>query len=126
MASQNVPGAAVLAGNGNRTLWREALGVTGLGTLLVGPAGGDAVNLAAITAALAAGPEAGPEAARRWWGALSGAATYVLLGLGAGALTAVVTAAADGVVQAAFWALLAGLVLRAVLRARPLGPPRPW
>lgn len=167
MASQNVPGAAVLAANGYRTPWREALGVTGLGTLLVAPAGGHAVNLAAITAALAAGPEAGPDPARRWWAALSGAATYVLLGLGAGALTAVVTAAADGVIQAAaglallgalaaalgealadpaerepavvtfvvaasgvvvlgigaaFWALLAGLMLRAVLRAGRPGP----
>ncbi len=167
MASQNVPGAAVLAANGYRTPWRESLAVTGLGSVLVAPAGGHAVNLAAITAALAAGPEAGADRGRRWWAGVSGAVTYVLLGLGAGALTAVVTAAADGVVQAAaglallgalaaalgealadpaereaavvtfvvaasgvvllgtgaaFWALLAGLVLRAVLRAGRAAP----
>jgi benzoate membrane transport protein len=33
--------------------------VTGVGTVLGAPAGGHAINLAAISAALAAGPEAG-------------------------------------------------------------------
>lgn len=161
MASQNVPGVAVMATFGYRVPWREAMGVTGVGTLLSAPLGGHAVNLAAITAALTAGPAAGPDRDKRWHASVSAALTYLVLAAGTGALTALVTAAPDGVVQsaaglallgtlaaalgdalsdeherlpaagclvvaasgvsvlgvgAAFWALVAGLVLRAILR----------
>ena len=162
MASQNVPGVAVLSSFGYRVPWREAMGVTGLGTLLGAPFGGHAVNLAAITAAMTAGPMAGTDRARRWVAATSAAATYVVLALAASALAALVAAApgdvipaaaglaligtfgtalagalaedgdreaaavcflvaASGItvlgVGAAFWALVAGLVVRPVLRA---------
>uniref|UniRef100_UPI0030FBD556 benzoate/H(+) symporter BenE family transporter n=1 Tax=Nocardioides salarius TaxID=374513 RepID=UPI0030FBD556 len=68
MASQNVPGVAVMAGNGYRVPWRETMVVTGLGTALAAPLGGHAVNLAAITAAMVAGPEGGPDRSQRWRG----------------------------------------------------------
>ncbi|RQX03607.1 benzoate/H(+) symporter BenE family transporter, partial [Micromonospora globispora] len=61
MAAQNVPGTAVLAGYGYQAPLGSALRVTGLATALGAPAGGHAVNLAAITAALAAGPDAHPD-----------------------------------------------------------------
>jgi benzoate membrane transport protein len=57
MASQNVPGMAVLAQFGFRPPLRPLLTATGLATVAAAPFGGHAVNLAAISAALAAGPE---------------------------------------------------------------------
>lgn len=167
MASQNVPGVAVMASFGYRVPWRESMTVTGLGTLVGAPFGGHAINLAAITAAMTAGPMAGADRARRWIAAATASATYLSLALACGALTAVVAAAPHGVMEAAaglallgtlgaalagaladedgreaavvcflvaasgisvlgigaaFWALLAGLVLRPLLR--PMVRPR--
>ncbi|MFL6061515.1 MAG: benzoate/H(+) symporter BenE family transporter, partial [Marmoricola sp.] len=79
MASQNVPGVAVLASFGYRVPWREAMTVTGLGTLAGATAGGHAVNLAAITAAMAASPEAHPDKERRWIAAYTAGWTYLVL-----------------------------------------------
>jgi benzoate membrane transport protein len=66
MASQNVPGMAVLATYGYRPRLGPILLATGLGTLGTAPFGGHAVNLAAISAALAAGPDADLDPGRRW------------------------------------------------------------
>ena len=65
MASQNVPGMAVLQSYGY-TARRCAASLlrTGAATAVAAPFGGHAVNLAAITAALAAGPDAAPRPAR--------------------------------------------------------------
>ncbi|WP_307855892.1 benzoate/H(+) symporter BenE family transporter [Nocardioides faecalis] len=112
MASQNVPGVAVMSSLGYRVPWRESLAVTGLGTVAGACSGGHAVNLAAISAALAAGPAAGGDRARRWVAALSAAVTYLVLAVGSSALAAMVVAAADGLMQAA-----AGLALLATLGA---------
>lgn len=79
MASQNVPGAAVLASYGYRPPWRASLAVTGVGTMASSFAGGHAVNLAAITASLAASPDAHPDPAERWRASVSAAWTYVVL-----------------------------------------------
>jgi benzoate membrane transport protein len=167
MASQNVPGVAVLATFGYRVPWREAMTVTGLGTLAGAAAGGHAVNLAAITAAMAASPDAHPDPDRRWIAAHTAGWSYLVLAAVSTALVGVVAAAPDGLVEvvaglallgtlggalkgataaqegreaavvtfvvaasgvafggvgAAFWALLAGLVVHAVLG---LGRPRP-
>lgn len=164
MASQNVPGVAVMRGLGYEVPWRRSLVVTGLGTVLGGPAGGHGINLAAITAALAAGPEAGEERERRWIASATSGVVVVLLGAGAGAGAQLIALAPDGVIpavaglalmatfvvslraalsdhrdqlpagitvliaasgvavagiSAAFWALLVGLALRALLRRHP-------
>jgi len=140
--------------------------VTGLGTVLAAPAGGHAVNLAAITAALAASPDAAPDPRRRWLATHVAGWCYLVLALGSTWLAALVALAPAGVVEAAaglallgslggalhgafvgpgprepavvafvvaasgvalagvgaaFWALLAGLVVGLVLR-RPAPP----
>ncbi|NYJ02419.1 benzoate membrane transport protein [Nocardioides thalensis] len=110
MASQNVPGVAVMAGFGYKVPWRETLAVTGIGTVVGAPAGGHAINLAAITAALNAGPDAGPDKSRRWIAAVSGAITYLVLAVTSAALATLVAAAPGGVMQAA-----AGLALLGTL-----------
>lgn len=66
MASQNVPGVAVLRSFGYETPWQPAMLVTGAGTVAAAPFGGHAINLAALSAALAAGDEAGADRSRRW------------------------------------------------------------
>ncbi|CAB4691859.1 MAG: benzoate/H(+) symporter BenE family transporter [Actinobacteria bacterium] len=110
MASQNVPGVAVMSSFGYAVPWRESMAVTGIGTLLAAPLGGHAINLAAISAALAAGPGAGADRGRRWIASVSAACCYLLIAVGCSALTAVVAAAPGGVIQAA-----AGLALVGVL-----------
>ena len=106
MASQNIPGIAVLNANGYRPEPGPLFTATGIFTLLGAPFGAHAVNLAAITAAICAGPEAHPDPAKRWPAALVAGAGYVVLGLGAGAAAAFVAAAPPVLIQA-----VAGLAL---------------
>ncbi len=110
MASQNLPGVAVLAGFGYAAPLRPVMLVTGAGTVLAAPFGGHAINLAAISAALAAGPEAGPDPARRWRAAVTAGAGYVVIGLASAGVAAIALAAPGGLVEAA-----AGLALVATL-----------
>ena len=94
MAGQNVPGFAVLTTLGYRGVpARTVLAASGAATALTAPFGGYALNLAALTAALMAGPDSHPDPARRWVAPIAGGVTYVLLGLGAGVATALVSAA---------------------------------
>lgn len=80
MASQNVPGIAVMRSFGYEVPWRPAMLVTGLGSALGAPFGGHAINLAAISAALAAAPDAEPDPRRRWVAGVSTGFSYVVLG----------------------------------------------
>ena len=94
MAGQNVPGFAVLTTLGYPPAPARAVLVSsGLVTAIGAPLGGFTVNLAALTAALMAGPDAHPDRDRRWIAPVAGGVAYVLLGLGAGAATALVRAA---------------------------------
>ncbi|TCZ66742.1 benzoate/H(+) symporter BenE family transporter [Roseicella aquatilis] len=106
MASQNIPGMAVLTVNGYRPAPGPLFTVTGLFTLAAVPFGGHAVNLAAITAALCANPEAEPDPRRRWQAAVVAGVVYVVFGLLAGTATAFVGAAPPILIQA-----VAGLAL---------------
>ncbi len=98
MASQNIPGVAVMAGFGYTVPWRPALTVTGIGSIIGAPFGGHAINLAAISAALAAGPEAGPKD-RRWIAGVTAGFGYLTLGLLSGGLATAVLAAPVQIVQ---------------------------
>ncbi len=93
MASQNIPGIAVLGVNGFRPQPGPLLRATGVFSLLAAPLGGHAVNLAAITAALCAGPDAHPDPAQRWKASAVNGAAYVLLGPLAAAVTGFASAA---------------------------------
>ncbi|WP_282845698.1 benzoate/H(+) symporter BenE family transporter [Microbacterium oxydans] len=160
MASQNVPGVAIMRSFGYEVPWRPAMLVTGVGTALGATAGGHAINLAAISAALAASPDADPDPKRRWVAGVSTGVSYLVLAVFSAAFAALVVlapaavipavaglalfaafgssvqqaiddpgeripavvtflVAASGVavlgVSAAFWALVAGLVVRTVL-----------
>jgi benzoate membrane transport protein len=111
MASQNVPGMAVLAQYGFHPALRPILAATGLGTLACAPFGGHAVNLAAISAALSAGPDAGPSE-RRWIASITNGTALAVLGLTAGLATAVLARSPPVLVEA-----VAGLALLGALAA---------
>ena len=66
MASQNLPGFAVLRASGYAPPVAPALLTTGFGSVLSAFFGAHTTNLAAITAALCTGPDVHPDPARRW------------------------------------------------------------
>ncbi|WP_227985407.1 benzoate/H(+) symporter BenE family transporter [Nocardia spumae] len=164
MAAQNLPGVAVMKSFGYRVPWRASMTITGLGTIAGAPAGGHAINLAAISAALAAAPSAHPDPRRRWWSTMAAGGCYLVLAPVSAALVAITAVAPAGVLEtvaglallgtfaaalsaalgaaehriaatvtflvsasgiavlgigAAFWAVIAGLVVRWVLAPRP-------
>ena len=100
MASQNIPGIAVMNANGYRPDPGPLFRTTGIYSLLSAPLGGHAVNLAAITAALCAGPDAHPDPKRRYWAAVIAGVFYVLFGLFAAAATAFISASPPILIQA--------------------------
>ncbi|GGG00784.1 benzoate transporter [Rhodococcoides trifolii] len=110
MASQNIPGTAVMASFGYAVPWRASMAVTGLGTAITAPAGVHAVNLAAISAALSAAPDAHPDSKKRWIAAFSAGVSYLVLAIASAALVTLVAAAPAGIVET-----VAGLALLGVL-----------
>jgi benzoate membrane transport protein len=106
MASQNVPGLAVLRGNGYDVPIGKVFVTTGVGTLVVAVFGGHALNLSAITAALCAGPEADANPARRYIASVAAGACYIVLGLCAGFAAVLIAASPPLLIQA-----VAGLAL---------------
>ncbi|BBK32904.1 benzoate membrane transport protein [Stella humosa] len=116
MASQNIPGMAVLQVNGYRPEPGPLFRTTGIFSLLGAPFGAHAVNLAAITAAMCAGPDAHPDRERRYWAAVVAGIGYVAFGLAAGAATAFVAAAPPVLIEA-----VAGLALLGAFAAAMMG-----
>lgn len=116
MASQNIPGMAVLAVNGYAPPAGPLFQVTGLFTLMAAPFGGHAINLAAITAALCAGPDAHPDPRKRYWAAVIAGATYVAFGLLAGAATGLIAVSPPVLIEA-----VAGLALLGALGGALMG-----
>jgi len=110
MASQNLPGYAVLRANGYAPPLSPILVGTGVVSAATAPLGALPVNLAAITAALCAGPEAHADPARRWVAALVAGCGYLSLFFLAGAAAALVAAAPPVLIQA-----VAGLALLGAL-----------
>jgi benzoate membrane transport protein len=106
MATQNVPGLAVLAVNGYRPSVGPIFVWTGLGSVVTAFLGGHTLNLAAITAAICAGPEAHPDPARRWIASAVNGVAYLFLAFGATFAAAFVTASPPLLIEA-----VAGLAL---------------
>ncbi|WP_454810337.1 benzoate/H(+) symporter BenE family transporter [Paenarthrobacter nitroguajacolicus] len=110
MASQNIPGVAVMKSFGYTTPWRPSMLVTGAGTIAGAPFGGHAINLAALSAALAAGEEAGKDHGRRWIAAFVSGFAYLILAAASAALVTLVAAAPPGLLET-----VAGLALLGTL-----------
>ena len=165
MASQNVPGVAVIRASGYAVPVSPAIGWTGATNLVLAPFGGFALNLAAITAAICMGPEAHPDPQRRYMAAVWAGIFYLLVGLfgatvaglfaafpqalvlaiagialfgtlggslanalqdvderEAALVTFLVTGSGLSLlgIGAAFWGLVAGVIVRLVLRRAPM------
>lgn len=81
MASQNLPGVAVIRTAGYDLPVSKLVGMTGLVTLLLAPFGAFGLNLAAITAAMCMGPQAHANPEKRYTAAVWCGLLYVLVGV---------------------------------------------
>ena len=81
MASQNVPGLAVLRANGYNTPASPLVGWTGFTGLLLAPFGGFSFNLAAITAAICISKDSDPDPKRRYLATVWAGIFYLLTGI---------------------------------------------
>lgn len=124
MASQNIPGMAVLHANGYRPEPAPLFRATGMFSLLAAPFGSHAVNLAALTAALCAGADAHPDSGRRYWAAIAAGVGYIALGLLAGAATAFIAASPPILIEAVAGLALLGPFSSALLAATAEVPTR--
>jgi benzoate membrane transport protein len=92
MASQNIPGVAVIRASGYDTPVSPVIGWIGVVNTMLAPFGAYGLNLAAITAAICMGREAHEDPARRYTAAVAAGAFYIVVGL-FGATVAAVFAA---------------------------------
>ncbi|SFI73196.1 benzoate membrane transport protein [Phyllobacterium sp. CL33Tsu] len=106
MASQNLPGFAVLRAAGYEPPTAAALQVTGLVSLLSAPFGGHTSNMAAISAAICTGPDAHPDPQKRWLTGPFYALSYLIFAIFGASLVALFA-----VLPAPLIALVAGLAL---------------
>jgi benzoate membrane transport protein len=81
MASQNMPGVAVMRAAGYDTPISPVITTTGIVTLIFAPFGAFALNLAAITAAICMGPEAHEDKDKRYTAAVMAGVFYCVIGL---------------------------------------------
>jgi benzoate membrane transport protein len=110
MASQNVPGVAVIRASGYTVPISPVIGWTGLANLALAPLGGFTVNLAAITAAICMGREAHEDPRRRYVAAVFAGLFYLIVGIFGATVVALFLAFPSELVAA-----IAGLALLATI-----------
>ncbi len=106
MASQNIPGVAVMRASGFHAPVSPLVGWTGAATVVLAPFGAFALNLAAITAAICMGREAHEDPQRRYVAAVCAGGFYLLLGVFGATVAALFAALPQPLVLA-----IAGLAL---------------
>ena len=92
MASQNLPGMAVLRANGYDVPASPLLTTTGLTSILLAPFGSHGIHMAAISAAICAGPEAHEDPRKRYTAAIWCGIFYGIAGIFGATLAALFTA----------------------------------
>ncbi|MGI9317027.1 MAG: benzoate/H(+) symporter BenE family transporter [bacterium] len=113
MASQNIPGVAVLRTFGyDKVPVSPLISITGITTLVLAPFGGFAYNLAAITAAICAGPEAHPDKNKRYMAGVSAGFFYLVAGIFGATITTIFAAFPKALVLA-----IAGIALLGTITA---------
>ncbi|MBW4514287.1 MAG: benzoate/H(+) symporter BenE family transporter [Timaviella obliquedivisa GSE-PSE-MK23-08B] len=106
MASQNVPGVAIIRASGYSVPISPLIGWTGAATIALSPFGAFALSLAAITAAICMGREAHEDPGKRYVAAIAAGVFYLLIGVLGGTVGAVFAALPKELVLA-----IAGLAL---------------
>ncbi|OMG65861.1 hypothetical protein AUR61_007865 [Stutzerimonas balearica] len=92
MASQNMPGLAVLRAEGYDAPASPLISVTGIASLLLAPFGSHGIHLAAITMAICAGPEAHADRSKRYTAAVWCGVFYGIAGIFGATLAALFAA----------------------------------
>lgn len=92
MASQNMPGLAVLRADGYQVPASPLISTTGIASLLLAPFGSHGINLAAISAAICTGPEAHENPHKRYTAALWCGVFYGVAGIFGATLAALFAA----------------------------------
>jgi benzoate membrane transport protein len=110
MASQNLPGFAVLRASGYAPPTRSILAVTGLSSMVTALFGAHTSNLAAISAAICTGPDTHPDPGKRWMTGPFYALCYLLLAAFGAFVIAVIAALPASLIKA-----VAGLALMGAL-----------
>ena len=100
MAGQNLPGVAAIKSFGYPVPVSKAIGIAGLGTVLLAPFGGYMLNLSAITAAICMSPESHEDKSRRYTAAVWNGVFYVAIGTFATAVTGLLNAFPKELVRA--------------------------
>ncbi|WP_428851319.1 benzoate/H(+) symporter BenE family transporter [Imbroritus primus] len=80
LASQNIPGLAVLRADGYTLPASPLISATGIASLVSAPFGSHGINLAAITAAMCTGPSAHEDPSRRYMAAVACGVFYLIGG----------------------------------------------
>ena len=91
MASQNLPGMAVIRASGYELPVSRLITMTGWASLVLAPFGAFALNFSAITAAICMGPEAHEDRSKRYTAAASCGAIYIVIGLFGALVTGLLT-----------------------------------
>ncbi|WP_082725012.1 benzoate/H(+) symporter BenE family transporter [Burkholderia sp. NRF60-BP8] len=110
MASQNLPGVAVLKAAGYAPPSATLVGGTGLMTVMLAPFGAFMICLSSITAAICTGPDALPEPSRRYLAAVAAGAWYLVVALLGGVIVTVIAILPSSVLAA-----IAGVALFGIL-----------
>lgn len=92
MASQNLPGMAVLRANGYNVPASPLIASTGLISILMAPFGSHGIHMAAISAAICAGPEAHEDPRKRYTAAVWCGVFYGIAGIFGATLAALFAA----------------------------------
>ena len=124
MASQNVPGIAIMKNFGFDIPFKATLLSTGLVTSVSAFFGGYAQNLAAITAALNADEHAHKDPTKRWVASFSGGVAYLVVAGAASATVAFVLATPRELLLAAAGLALMGTLANALGTAMETLPER--
>ena len=112
MASQNIPGVAVIRTSGYQTPVSPLISFTALSTFLLAPWGAFSINLAAITAAICTGSEAHPDKDKRYIAGIAAGVFYLLAGIAGATVVALFAALPVEMIAA-----LAGLALLGTIAA---------
>ncbi len=114
MASQNIPGIAIMKSFGYEIPFRPIMLATGFGSILANFFVGFVTNMAAITAALNANEHAHKDPSRRWIASLFGGVVYLIMAATTGATISFVMQAPKEIILAGAGLALLGTMIGAL------------
>lgn len=117
MASQNIPGIAIMKTFDFQVPFKPVLLWTGIATVAGSVFGTFALNLAAITAALNANEQAHKEPSRRWLASTFGGVLYIALAFVVGPLVSLVLSVPRDLILAAAGIALFGTMINSISTA---------